>query len=77
MRILVPQPGMEPVPPAVEAQSLTHWTAREVPSWFSWGSSAASVSGGTTPCPTHTSLHGKTGRDRAWEVKRNRAGSRW
>ena len=28
--ILVPQPGIEPVPPAVEAQSLNHWTAREV-----------------------------------------------
>ena len=30
-RILVPPPGMEPVPPAVEAQSPNHWTAREVP----------------------------------------------
>ena len=30
-RILVPQPGIEPVPPAVEARSLNHWTAREVP----------------------------------------------
>ena len=29
--ILVPQPGIEPVPPAVEAQSLKHWTTREVP----------------------------------------------
>ena len=29
--ILVPQPGIEPVPPALEAQSLNHWTAREVP----------------------------------------------
>ena len=29
--ILVPQPGIEPVPPAVEAQSLNHRTAREVP----------------------------------------------
>ena len=29
--ILVPQPGIEPVPPAVEAQSRNHWTAREVP----------------------------------------------
>ena len=28
---LVLQPGIEPVPPAVEAQSLNHWTAREVP----------------------------------------------
>ena len=30
-RILVPQPGIEPSPPAVEAQSLNYWTAREVP----------------------------------------------
>ena len=29
-RILVPQPGMEPLPPAVEAQSLNHWMDREV-----------------------------------------------
>ena len=29
--IFVPQPRIEPVPPAVEARSLTHWTAREVP----------------------------------------------
>ena len=29
--ILVPQPGIRPVPPALEAQSLSHWTARKVP----------------------------------------------
>ena len=29
--ILVPQPGTEPKSPAVEAQSLNHWTSREVP----------------------------------------------
>ena len=29
--VLVPQPGMEPVPPAVEAWRPNHWTAREVP----------------------------------------------
>ena len=29
--ILVPQPGIEPVPPELGAQSLNHWTAREVP----------------------------------------------
>ena len=29
--ILVPRPGMEPVPPAVEARSPNHWTAREFP----------------------------------------------
>ena len=29
--ILVPQPGIEPVPYAVEARNLNHWTAREVP----------------------------------------------
>ena len=29
--IFVPQPGIEPMSPALEAQSLNHWTAREVP----------------------------------------------
>ena len=29
--ILVPQPGIEPVPRALEVQRLNHWTAREVP----------------------------------------------
>ena len=29
--ILVPQPAIEPLPPASGAQSLNHWTAREVP----------------------------------------------
>ena len=28
--ILVPQPGIEPEPPALEVRSLNHWTAREV-----------------------------------------------
>ena len=28
---LAPQPGVEPMPPAVEARSLNHWTTREVP----------------------------------------------
>ena len=28
---LVPPPGVEPPPSALEAQSLNHWTAREVP----------------------------------------------
>ena len=30
-RTLVPRPGIEPTPPAVEVQGLNHWTAREVP----------------------------------------------
>ena len=30
-QILVPWSGIEPAPPAVEAWSLNHWTAREVP----------------------------------------------
>ena len=30
-RILVLQPGIEPMPPAVKVQSLNHWIAREVP----------------------------------------------
>ena len=29
--ILVPQPGIEPMPPEVEGQSLNHWTTMEVP----------------------------------------------
>ena len=29
--ILVPQPGIEPAPPALWAWSLNHWTTREVP----------------------------------------------
>ena len=29
--ILVPWPGIEPGPPAVEAWSTNHWTAREFP----------------------------------------------
>ena len=32
--ILIPPPGIEPVPPALEAQSLNHWTAREVPDYL-------------------------------------------
>ena len=30
-RILVPQPGIEPAPSAVKAQSPHHWTARDFP----------------------------------------------
>ena len=30
-RILVPQPGMEPMASAAEAQSFNHWMARETP----------------------------------------------
>ena len=29
-RILVPQPGIEPMPLAMKAQSLNHWTARQI-----------------------------------------------
>ena len=29
-KILVPLPGIEPLPPALEAWSLSHWTTREV-----------------------------------------------
>ena len=34
--ILVPRPGMEPLPPALGAQSLKHWTAREIPGQYLW-----------------------------------------
>ena len=29
--MLVPRPGIKPAPLAVEAQTLNHWTAKEVP----------------------------------------------
>ena len=29
--ILIPRPGVEPIPPAVQGQSFNHWTTREVP----------------------------------------------
>ena len=29
--ILAPRPGVEPMSPAPEAQSLNHWTTRDVP----------------------------------------------
>ena len=32
--ILVPQSGTEPAPPAPEAWNLSHWTAREAPTYF-------------------------------------------
>ena len=32
--ILVPQPGIEPMPPAVEAWRLNHGAAREVPKLY-------------------------------------------
>ena len=31
---LVPWPGIEPVPTELGAQSLNHWTTREIPIWF-------------------------------------------
>jgi hypothetical protein len=36
LRILVPRPGMEPMPPALGVWSLNHWTTREVPILTSW-----------------------------------------
>ena len=34
-KILVPRPGIEPVPPALEAGRSNLWTTREVPKYFS------------------------------------------
>ena len=41
--ILVPQPGVEPVPLALGARSLKHWTSREVPGIFDSGGVCACV----------------------------------
>ena len=32
--LLVPQPGIEPVFPALEVQNLNHWTTKEVPRYI-------------------------------------------
>ena len=34
--ILVPQPGIKPMPPEVGVWSLNHWTTREVPRNFTF-----------------------------------------
>ena len=41
--ILVPRPGIEPIPPAVEARSPNHWTSREVLQSFAKWLSASST----------------------------------
>ena len=33
-RILAPQPGIKPGPPAIAAQSPNHWTTREFPPFY-------------------------------------------
>ena len=43
--ILVPRPGIKPMPPAVEAQSLNHWTSREVPRDFFFTFKRKKISG--------------------------------
>ena len=47
--ISFPWPGMEPMPPAVEAHNLKHWTAREVPDipFFFFFKKSSSVSNET------------------------------
>ena len=47
-RILVPRPGIEPVPPALEVWSLNHWTAREVPGPASYKAGVSGPGGGKT-----------------------------
>ena len=63
-RILVPQSGIEPVPPAIEAQVLNHWTAREVPVMlclFGLGYTACEISvtdQGSNPSPLQCKCSG-------------------
>ena len=42
----LPQPGIEPMAPAAEAQNLNHWTTREAPIFYvdSWGTKIISNS---------------------------------
>ena len=43
--IFVPWPAIEPMPPALEARSLSHWVAREVPVRLSLCTSVCTVHG--------------------------------
>ena len=47
--ILVPQPGIEPVPPAVEPRSLNCWTAREAPLRVAFWGTARLLSRAASP----------------------------
>ena len=53
-RILVPQSGMEPRPPAVKAGNPNHWISREVivQLWLSWDKNPRFISGALLLCPT-------------------------
>ena len=66
--ILVPWPGIEPVPLALQVQSLSHWTAREVSELYFhipylglWGFSGSSAGQESTWCrgPQFNSWVGK------------------
>ena len=45
---LVPWPGIEPGPPALGAQSISHWTTRAVPTWVFKNTQTPSTGGTTT-----------------------------
>ena len=57
--ILVPRPGIKPVPSAVETWSSNHWTAREVPghSCLIWCCHQGNVPSGQGPFKNKTILH--------------------
>ena len=65
LRDLGPRPGIEPWAPALAAQSLSHWTSREIPSHPPTGRGAlsrSSASGG--PWPLAPLLRGHWGQQR-------------
>ena len=43
----VPQPGIEPMPPALEGWALTPWTTEEVSSQYFWKGHLSHLSCGT------------------------------
>ena len=51
-RILVPQLGIKPMPRSLGAQSLNHWTTREVPTQTSLQDSSRLWEGKTRTCKT-------------------------
>ena len=57
-RILVPQPGIKPVPPAVEVQCINHWTTREVPMQAKSLQSCLTLCNPMDCCLPGSSVHG-------------------
>ena len=58
---LSPQPGTEPVPPAMEAHNFNHWTFKEVLTWPILTNTFVQLSSSTQVCEEAEKI-------RCWEI---------